>query len=542
MKSNKGSALLTGVMVLMMVSMLGLAYISLSSTNLVRANRDDRRATTFHLAEGALEYCIAGVIDRAQDNNGHITSWTYDSTSLLSAQIEGATGTVTVTPDSGLDTYATILSTATYRGITEQVRVRIKIRNVGIWNNAIFAGIGQVGRGINGNVDVRGSVHILGEGEPYTDLNGDGGWDAAETYTDANHNGSYDSGENFTDSDGNGVYSPAEPYQDDNGNGAYDPPLTATDLAETLSGAAYMGNNYDGMPEELRSKVPALVHESIGGEMVETLNAELRVKHGRVNISGSAAIGDPNSTGNSLKETVDGAYVSDGYGGSRGSSSVYSDNGSSQGYDLGDRISFPSLLSPYTDPSTGISYSTYEAYLDGNSLNVPASKIDTTVAAFSYSDGTNSISWNMATRTLTIQGIVRLPGDLDLGVKDSEIYYSGRGTLFCKGDIRVHCDVLPVSTFPTTDVMGCISRQSIYFATGSGESQIQAAGAWYAQNRIVSAKQSQFAGTYVANYFDLGTNVPNIYQVPSLTSNLPPGMPGGNVTVVVVQTLSWKRL
>jgi hypothetical protein len=39
-------------------------------------------------------------------------------------------------------------------------------------NNAIFAGVGKSGKGIAGNVDIRGSVHNLGEGEPFTEITG----------------------------------------------------------------------------------------------------------------------------------------------------------------------------------------------------------------------------------------------------------------------------------------------------------------------------------------------------------------------------------
>ncbi|MDI6829496.1 MAG: hypothetical protein QME62_13550, partial [Armatimonadota bacterium] len=461
---------------------------------------------------------------------------------ILSDLVSGATGVINVVPDSGLNTYATITSSATYRGITETVQVRVKIRSVGVWDNAIFAGVGQSGKGINGNVDIRGSVHILGEGDPYSDLNGNGNWDSAESFTDSNGNGKYDAGEPFTDTDGNGIWSDAEPFQDSNLNGVYDPPLTVTDLASDISGDAYIGNNYAGMPVLLQSKIPPLVPEPVAGEMVYTLNAEVRVKHGRINISGSATVGSPNVFGNSIKETIDGTYVSDGWGGTKGAASVYSDNGSNQRYDLGDRVSFPSLLDPYNDPDTGISYTTYADYLRSKALTVPISKIDATVPQFSYSDGVNSISWNPTTKQLNISGIIRFSGDLDLSIKGGVVNFSGKGTLFVENDIRVHGNVLPAGIFPTTSALGCIAGRDIGFATGSGEAQLYAAGAWFAQRKIASAKQSQFAGTYVANYFDMGTNVPNIYQVPELSRNLPPGMPGGDDRIVAAQVLSWRHL
>lgn len=542
--SNKGAALLTGLIVMIVVSMLGIAYLALTSTNLIRANRDERRAAAFYLAEAGMEYVISQIVDDAETNGGTIVSQTYDSeiVTLLDSLRSGATGSVTVTADSGPT--ATIVSDATYRGITERIQARVKIKSVGIWNNAIFAGIGQSGRGINGNVDIRGSVHILGYGDPFSDSNGNGVWDPAEPFDDANGNGTFepDLGETFTDTDENGVWTPAEPYQDDNLNGVYDPPLTATDLATEVLGDANIGNNYDGIPSTLQDKIPTLVPQQFNGETVQTLNAEVRVKHGRVDISGSGHAGDPDVPGNALKETLDGCYVTDGYGGNKGAESVYSDNGTGQRYDLGDRLSFPGLLSEYTDPDTGLTYTTYENYLVANSFLVSVPKIDNTVSSFAYTDGTNSISWDQDTSTLTIAGIVRISGNLDLSANDATVNYSGKGTLFTQGSIYVHGHVMPVTMFPTTDSIGCIARQNIDFATGAGESHLRATGAWYAQGTITSAKQSEFAGTYVANYFDMGNQVPGIFQVPTLAQNLPPGMPGGNITIYTAQILSWRHL
>lgn len=420
-------------------------------------------------------------------------------------------------------------------GLSHNVKVQFSIKDVSVWNNAIFAGVGQAGKGINGNVDIRGSVHILGDGEPYSDLNGDGVRNSAEPFTDKNGNGKYDAGEAFTDTDGNGLWSAAEPYTDNDGDGVYDPPLTAHDLATDLSGSANIGNSYSGMPSNISAKIPGLVAQQVGSETIRTLNAEVRVKHGTLNLSGSAKVGSQNVTGNSDKETVDGVYVTDGYGGNKGASSIYSDNGTSNRYDLGNRIPFPSLLNPYTDPNTNLAYSTYEAYLDANSLVLPATvtTIDGSTANFSYSSGGNSISWNKASSTLTVTGIVRLPGDLDVSSKGSTIFFSCKGTIFGKNDIRVHGSVMPLTMFPTVDCLGMIAKRDIQFATGNGESQLSGMGAWYAQRTTVSAKQNQSAGTYVADYFDMGKNVPSIYQVPTLVSNMPPGMPGKDRVFVV---------
>jgi len=61
-------------------------------------------------------------------------------------------------------------------------------------------------------------------GEPYTDVNGNGKWDAGEAYTDLNGNSRYDGGgEPYTDVNGNKQWDSNEPLVDINGNGVWDP-------------------------------------------------------------------------------------------------------------------------------------------------------------------------------------------------------------------------------------------------------------------------------------------------------------------------------
>ncbi len=539
---------MTGIIIMMMVSMFGLAYITFTTNNLTRADRDERRAIAFYLSEAAMDWAISQTIDYVTTTNGTVPSTTYTTaiTNLLNGLKPGATGSVTIVANGG--SIATFTSTATFRGVTQTLRVKMKFRNIGIWNNAIFAGVGASGRGINGNVDIRGSVHILGDGESFSDLNGNGVRDIAETYTDSNGNGAYDSGEPFNDADHNGVWTSAEPFQDNDFDGVYDPPLTAADITADLSGGANIGNNYNGMPADISARVPPLDFMSYGGESVQSLNSEVRVKHGKLDLSGTATAGQANQTGNTVKETLDGVYCSDGYGGNKGASGINSDNGTTNPYDLGDRLKFPSLADPYRDPATGVQYAHMEDFLDAKSLVITETAIGPTTPSFSHSDGIgNSISWDTVTDTLTINGIVRVDGNLDLSDKASIIYYAGKGTLFSKGSVSVHGSIMPSTRFCVKadgtpgDVMGVIAKMDINFATGSGESQLSGAGAWYAQRKIVSAKQNKFAGTYVSDYFDMGTNVPSIYQVPLLAQNMPPGMPGGE-GVWTAQTLSWRHL
>jgi len=290
-----------------------------------------------------------------------------------------------------------------------------------------------------------------------------------------------------------------------------------------------MANNYQGMPALVRSRIPEIPTVWYKGELVQSLSAILRVKHGRVNISGSACVGYPDSPGGTppVKETMDATYVSDGWGGNKGSASVYSDNGWQQKYDLGDTVEFPVVSRPYT--IGGVTYPTYLDYLRSQALVIDGPL--TLTAGLPYgpvSDGKGNYFRVDATGAVTINGIVYVTDDVTLkrGRLDTFLY-TGSGTLVSTGTISISTNVLPSTTFPTFDRLGMIARRRIELATGAGDSQRALVGAFYAQERILSYKQNEIAGTFVSSYFEM-KNVPRIYQVPALDRQLPPGMPGSD--------------
>jgi hypothetical protein len=407
------------------------------------------------------------------------------------------------------------------------------------WDNAIFAGVGQTGHAISGNVDIHGSVHILGDGEDFTDQNSNDKWDDADQFTDLNADGIWQPGEPLTtDSDGDGLWDAAEPYVDDNGNGSYDETLTATDLSFEASGTAAVRNNYNGMNATLSSRLPGLSTVPFNGENVQTIDAEMRVKHGRVNLSGTATVGQTNVSGGSptVKETLDGVYVNDGYGGTAGAANVYSDNGTAQLYDLGDAIDFPSL----NDSFPG--YPDHRTYLAANALIIPGDvELKPGVAYSAPWSPFGSLSVDAA-GNVSISGIVMVTGNLTIsagagGMKNTPLVYDGRGTLVSQGSMYINTHVLSRDQFPTNDVMGFLSYRDMEIGTGSGASQLNLMGAFYAQQQITNQKQNSLAGAMVSNYFNV-FNVPSIYQVPALIDNLPPGMPGGNTIWIKI----WRRL
>jgi hypothetical protein len=457
-------------------------------------------------------------------------------------------GSFTITL-AGAVPFKTVTSVGNASDGEAAVQVTMRRRRApSIWNNVMFAGSGQQGNAINGNVAYHGPLTILGDGEDFTDANGNGNWDDADQYTDNNGNGLWDPGEPLTtDTDGDGFWDPAELYVDDNGNSLYDGTLTATDLAAAMGGTAGMYNNYAGMPASLSSRIPALDQILFNGEMVYTLDAELRVKHGVVNLNGTALIGQPDLTGGSpaIKETIDGAYVNDGWGGTGGTNNVNSDNGYSNTYDLGDDLSFPSLLNPYTDPNTGTTYPNYESWIAANSLVIAGDlHLSPGTAYGGSSNAYGSISMDN-NGDLNISGIIYVTGNVYFDKNgNSSIIYDGKGTIVSGGDMHVNTkSILSKNDFPTDDVLGFLSTQSMYIGTGAGASQMDLMGAFFAQNKVENAKQNHLAGTMVSNYFDVD-NVPDFYFVPKLLDNLPPGMPGGGAGGWVYKKVAgtWREL
>ncbi|MBX3120447.1 MAG: hypothetical protein KF784_15415 [Fimbriimonadaceae bacterium] len=546
---KRGSTALMALfaMVILLIVTMGVAGYSVQG--MYRSRMDEDRQKAFQASQAGLELGISRAYSDLAANKGIFLSGSRTISSDLNDLAPGCVATTLVSPQPD-NTWAWVTSTVTYKGVTKSVRSLIRARNVGIWNNAIFAGTGASGQAINGNVDIRGSVHILGEGEAYSDLNKNGVWDPAETYTDTNKNGVWDPGEPFTDTNLDGIWNSAEPYNDTNKNGFYDPPLTQTDLNSSFSGNAYIGNNYSGMDAGLEALVPAAPR--ISG--IETLSTEVRVKHGRIAISGSATIGATGSIdGGTSKGTIDGSYVSDGFTGTKGSSAVFSDNGTNNAYDLGSvGIEFPLIsgigAQPFVAPN-GTIWSNQEAYLDSQALTINLSSITATTLPFTLFDlKGNSITFvpegnkGNPPAKLIMNGIIRTTGDIQIGASKETITYEGNGTLFSKGNISISSHLLPASgkIFPTSARIGLIAKNNLNIATGGGDAQLKLAGAFYAQGKIVSAKQNEIMGTFVANFYDLGTNVPKIYQVPALPTNMPPAMPGDKL-FFTLKNQSWRE-
>jgi hypothetical protein len=570
-RSTDGMALVIVLSLMLMALIIGLTAILTSVAEIDIAGNEMRSSRAFYAAEASLEVAKQVVSDSvhiARDTTRNSELQYLIDSRIYEAQNDSAFANsqlgariVPMAYPMFKEVYGWGVPSASENLRTVSVVVQIRKERESVWDNAIYAGSGESGRAINGNVDIRGGVHCLGNGEVFTDLDGDGhrnpgeqAWEdldfdgifgePAEPYSDRNANGLYDaplSGELYQDINGNDQWDAGEPYMDSDENGAYTSPSDAV----ALGGTSMMGNNYEafggnpGMPASLLSRVPALEFTYFGGEFVQSIEAKLRVRAGNVTLSGSGQVGWANHLGDNIKETIDRIYTNgDLYGGSYFADNYFGSNPEPYESDL----EFPSLENPFTDPESGTYYATYEQYLNANSQEISGgvTEISENTPSFSYIVGSDTMAWDQSTGTLHITGIWRTtPGsDLDIGKKSTVVHYTGHGTLFAKQDIRLHGSVItaPGVGFPRTETggatMGFIAKRDMYIATGPGEAQLELMGAYFAERRITSAKQNKIAGTFVSNYFDLGTNVPSIYQVPELANNLPPGMPGADVNII----------
>lgn len=436
----------------------------------------------------------------------------------------------------------TIYAMARNGAVKRELEAVCQAKKVGAWENAVFAGPGVLGGLINGSVNARGSVHLLGD-----NLLG-------------------------------GVLG-----------------LTS---GLGLGGGNIVRNYYQGIPNELRNRIPALPQTVVQGEPVDTLSAEFRAKNGIIGLAGGSTLGDAQAFGNAVKETLDGVFVTGGWigdlvtpDGDRGDpQNVFSDNGWDALYDLADRVEFPRLGGPWrnpvggeteTNPVTGSEFTHKEQFLqtllgdpevpdDGNySGNVT---IDTRGDHFYWNATTGEqrqgtlptvvppktddyIIFDKTRDVLEINGEIGIKGNLTFTGRGNEktINYTGKGAILVEGDVRLDAHLLTcnkgkptdfANSFPVNNALGIMASKNITIGSTVLDllfnSKINLMGAFYAENQIVSLKQARVAGTLVSNQFNLGLTAPDVFQVPLLGDNLPDGMVG-DYPITALKQISWRE-
>jgi hypothetical protein len=507
---RRGSASALALVILILVSIVGGALATASTVNVRRGRVDVSRQQALSLAEAAVAQAYAYLSGTAPDGSDNGSWRTAGRTETLNGQ------TYSMTVANGAQTGQVIVTgTATVsngtRPVTRTIRqiLQMETEDVNVWNNALFAGGNQSGSPMTGNISIHGSVHIRGDGDPYTDVNGNGKWDSGE------------------------------PYVDVWGDGVFTNPLGAAQIAMSLGGGANIDNTYDGMPADMLLKLPPIPLTNYNGLPLQSLKTKVRVQHGKVELQGASRVGSPNNSG-TWKGKIDGSYVTNGY---TDYSSVYSDNGVSKPYSSSASVAFPHLFQPMM--KDGQSYTSHTAYLQANGLVYTppgGTLILKPGTAMTIGSGQNRLEMTLDGR-LKIRGIIYIQGNilLDDGLGDT-IMFDGRGTLASTGDIDVSCNVVSRGVFPTQDALGYVAGRDLRIAQGAGDAQLKMMGAFYAQRLVTSNKQNKIAGSLVGWRYEMN-QVPDLYQVPTLAKHLPPGMPGDfEYPVDRPRVISWREL
>lgn len=493
-RKNNGFVLIFFYLVVVLLLVFAATFYFRSVTELTLTERQRMSIQAFGVAEAGIERAFYE-LRKDFENGGASPSWADGSINGMacgpdtanfyalpfsSTSLGNGSYVVELKNISGKPNEIWIRSTGTVGDASKAIQAYVKMVDVSPWQNVIFGGTGAAGAAINGNVNIQGSVHILGDG------------------------------------------------------------LGPNDLAMDMSGTGTVGNNYAVLPPELDIKIPPCPLTQFNGEWIESLGAEVRVKHGQVGLSGTATIASPDVFGNAHKETAEGTFITDGFGGNAGATNVYSDNGTQNVYDLGESVSFPSLSDPYGG------YATYQEYLRDNALVITDPAQLNQIAnmnpgsTFNYSSAEGSISMD-GNGNLTIDGIVYIDGG-DLNIRkqgaDKTINYTGRGSMLVTGNVGVNVNLYTQgnNSFPS-NILGIMTPNSITF----NEANIDVMGLFYAEDTVNAQKQTDIAGALLSNYFDMGTNVPSVFQVPSVIDNLPPGMIG-STTVWFIKIVSWQKL
>lgn len=490
---------------------------------------------------------------------------------------------------------------ANANGARARVVDEFNINTIDLWNNAVFADTGAANATIEGRAEIRGSVHILGQG------------------------------------------------------------LTDADMALDLTGSFGLGNTYRGINSSLASNLPDL---RLTTPDPEDLCATLRVKRGYVNMDGSAHIGYAESANaEPYYDQLKGIYANNNIRGGTLDSNVFSDNGMNAAYDAGNSYDFPMLddIRPDTGTSwrdelransltlaTGIhpnfatvddrqvlptvagdgtvtpplgggSYTLgngdpylspgctsgplWDTYADGTDASTTYKKNGEGAIATGFSLHMNNhpdfecvkyrisgmspdpwsdevityIKWNESLDEFVIGGTgggIRFTGsDLLLTGPNSSsarIVYRGEGILFAEsldptgtpsnGNINLEVDFLPAAgdavchdtrgmpavancpagranTYPASALLGVVSDAQVY----SDGAQKRFTAAIYAEDTVKVAKQTLVAGGIVTRSFDAGSNVPTVLYVPNLAQRLSRLMPGAGGRGYAISNVSFSR-
>jgi hypothetical protein len=505
-KKERGAALVICMVFLTLLSVLGAAGIMTSSTDVKIASNDLSTSESFYIAEAGLARAQAEVLNDLQNDNiasnntfyslSGLTTITPSSSAFYnftSVSFAGGSYQLSVkfydAPGGGLDPKKVMVRST---GVgpdwsTTVLECSYFAENISVWNNAIFGGGGGGAIPITGSVIIAGSVHLLGNGVPAT------------SYTFVNQTG-------LVLNDNTGM----EPV-------TLLPTVNAADITSDL-GAKFRLRN---------GRVDMRLGSSTLGSLASPL-AAIYIMDGA------------DSDSNGVNDDIDGGVniLANGQ-------NVFADEGaySAEAYDLGNvGLSLPPISVVGAYDLTAVTESdgapAPKGLINGN-LELTGEYKDGPTWYYpniNQSDGFgNFIIFDSTTNVLQIGGVVMVNS---LNISD-DITYTGIGTIYSLGTAAIGGNVLPgaANSYPITNCIGVISVGDMSIG---GVAKVFLTGAYYSAAKITSDKQSQLAGTIVCQRFDITLNVPKIWQIQSLTDNLPPQMPGEGY-IWTITAKNWRQ-
>lgn len=484
-----------------------------------------------------------------------------------------------------------------FGGARARVVDEFSVSTVDIWNNAVFAGNSAANATIDGRAEIRGSVHVLGEG------------------------------------------------------------LTSSDMALDLTGSFGMGNTYKDLSKSLDVTAASM---RLTNDDPHDLCATLRAKRGYVKLDGSSQIGYQEASHTDVYvDNVTGIYTNDGIQGGTINENVFSLNGMTAAYDAGNSFQFPRLedINPVTgrswrwglqeralvlafdradttaddalddrrnsavargrdaaaDGQVYLEESCYDAGgifgvgVSGEQTHVAVRQTDGTVIdgfALEMRGNTSSkpgtpafrcakkvkdpfgehvdltlteVIWTPEANELYVggtAGVVSLRGD-DLVMTGpnstgKQISYKGEGIVFVEdlngasggrgGRVELEVDFLPAegeaalmdaqgarvddpfeaqppNTYPATAIVALVADENV---TSAG-AQKRFTTAIYSEDSVNITEQTLVAGSIVTQRFNAGSQVPTVIYVPNLAERLSDLMPGTGSQIYAVSNVAYSR-
>lgn len=339
--------------------------------------------------------------------------------------------------------------------------------------------------------------------------------------------------------------------------------------AAALGGSAHLYNNYsDGTgvsaPDAfLVAKLPPLPDGSLHGT--------LRVR-GDLSVSGASSIGLPEEGSDALRQTMEGVYVTGSTSAPPGA--IHADR-------LGGRVpdvASPGLLDYHTrldaqagtgrvgeaagETETERAMTLYredagttvltDATASGLGIEKEGGcfRISHSTPSFTLGDSGNRLIYDRAAAALTFEGpgprgdgvLAFVDGCLKVSLRGA-LEYRNTGTLVVNGEVRLEGEqgggaLYAADSYPIPHSLGVIARDDITFDGSPGSRYL---GAFFAGGKIRARQEIRLGGALVAANEVWLDHPTDLYQVPSLVANLPPGMPGAGARWTLT-AFSWREM